>query len=81
MILAHLVPAEVPPGADTVVMQENCDGSDQSVRILKMPGQGANIRPRGQDVMQGQTVLAAGQRLRPQEVGLAASLVSHILEL
>lgn len=66
--------AEVPPGADTVVMQESCDATEHSVRILKMPGQGANIRPRGQDVKQGQTVLKAGQRLRPQEVGVAASL-------
>lgn len=66
--------AEVPPGADTVVMQEHCEGSDNGVRILKMPAEGANIRPRGQDVEKGQTVMRAGQRLRPQEVGLAASL-------
>lgn len=66
--------AEVPPGADTVVMQEHCEGSDNGVRILKMPAEGANIRPRGQDVKKGQTVMRAGQRLRPQEVGLAASL-------
>ena len=39
-----------------------------------MPPKGANIRRRGQDVRQDQTVLGAGQRLRPQEVGLAASL-------
>lgn len=66
--------AEVPPGADTVVMQEHCEGSDSGVRILKMPAEGANIRPQGQDVKKGQTVMRAGQRLRPQEVGLAASL-------
>lgn len=66
--------AEVPPGADTVVMQEHCEGSESSVCILKMPPKGANIRRRGQDVRQDQTVLKAGQRLRPQEVGLAASL-------
>ena len=66
--------AEVPQGADTVVMQENCEGTDTTVRILELPARGANIRPRGQDVKLGQTVLRAGQRLRPQEVGLAASL-------
>jgi molybdopterin molybdotransferase len=66
--------AEVPQGADTVVMQENCEGMDTTVRILELPARGANIRPRGQDVKLGQTVLRAGQRLRPQEVGLAASL-------
>lgn len=66
--------AEVPPGADTVVMQENCEESEGRVRILKMPANGANIRPLGQDVKKEQTVLKAGQRLRPQEIGLAASL-------
>lgn len=66
--------AEVPSGADTVVMQEHCEGSDSSVRILNMPSRGANIRRRAQDVKRGQTVLGAGQRLRPQEVGLVASL-------
>jgi molybdopterin molybdotransferase len=66
--------AEVPRGADTVVMQEHCEGTDTAVRITRRPARGANIRPRGQDVQQDQTVLRAGQRLRPQEVGLAASL-------
>lgn len=66
--------AQVPSGADTVVMQENCEESEGRVRILKMPAKGANIRPLGQDVKNAQTVLKAGQRLRPQEIGLAASL-------
>lgn len=66
--------AEVPAGADTVVMQEHCEDLGGAVLIQKMPAEGANIRPRGQDVKEGQTVLKAGQRLRPQEIGLAASL-------
>jgi len=66
--------AEVPPGADTVVMQEHCEGTDESVRILKLPARGANIRRRGQDLSTGQKVLSAGQRLRSQDLGLAASL-------
>ncbi|NCF62261.1 MAG: molybdopterin molybdenumtransferase MoeA [Gammaproteobacteria bacterium] len=66
--------AEVPPGADTVVMQEHCEETDGLVRVLKMPARGANIRRRGQDLSTGQKVLAAGQRLRPQDLGLAASL-------
>ncbi len=45
--------AEVPAGADTVVMQEHCEGLDGGVLILKMPARGANIRPRGQDVKRG----------------------------
>jgi len=66
--------AEVPPGADTVVMQENCEEADGEVRILKLPAVGANIRRRGQDLVTGQKVLSAGQRLRSQDLGLAASL-------
>jgi len=66
--------AEVPPGADTVVMQEHCEEVEGGVRILKQPALGANIRRRGQDLSTGQKVLAAGQRLRAQDLGLAASL-------
>jgi molybdopterin molybdotransferase len=66
--------AEVPHGADTVVMQEHCEEADGSVRILKLPAQGANIRRRGQDLSTGQKVLSSGLRLRPQDLGLAASL-------
>jgi molybdopterin molybdotransferase len=55
-------------------MQENCEETGAAVCILKMPEAGANIRPRGQDVEKGQTVIRAGQRLRPQEIGLASSL-------
>lgn len=66
--------AEVPAGADTVVMQEHTESDEQSVRILKLPDLGANIRRRSQDVATGQTVLRAGHRMRAQDVGLAASL-------
>ncbi|MGD8578904.1 MAG: molybdopterin molybdotransferase MoeA, partial [Lysobacterales bacterium] len=66
--------AEVPRGADTVVMQENCEASESTLRILQLPAPGANIRRRGQDIARGATVLEAGTRLRPQDVGLAASL-------
>jgi molybdopterin molybdotransferase len=66
--------AEVPGSADTVVMQEHCEGTSESVRILHCPPEGANIRRRGQDISVGQKVLSAGQRLRSQDLGLAASL-------
>jgi molybdopterin molybdotransferase len=66
--------AEVPAGADTVVMQEHCEGDASKVLINKLPQAGANIRPRGQDIARGQRVLEAGQRLRSQDLGLIASL-------
>lgn len=66
--------AGIPAGADTVVMQERCEAADGAVRIVELPARGANIRPRGQDVRSGQAVLVAGRRLRPQDLGLIASL-------
>jgi molybdopterin molybdotransferase len=66
--------AEIPPGADTVVMQENCVASEGQVQIRVCPARGTNIRPRAQDVASGQKVLLKGSRLRPQDCGLMASL-------
>lgn len=66
--------AEIPAGADLVVMQENCTLDGRSVRIERAGRVGANIRPRGQDIERGTVVLNAGQRLRPQDIGLIASL-------
>ncbi len=66
--------AGLPPGADTVVMQEHCQEAGGAVRVLQLPETGANIRRRGQDLSNGQKVLGKGQRLRSQDIGLAASL-------
>lgn len=66
--------AEIPAGADTVVMQEDCTATNDAVRIPDLPAPGSNIRRRGQDVERGQRVLAAGRRLRSQDLGLTASL-------
>lgn len=65
-------------GPDTILMQEDCvvDGGGASQHVVIPDGirRGANRRSRGEDVRSGATVLTAGQRLRPQEIGLAASL-------
>jgi molybdopterin molybdotransferase len=66
--------AEVPPGADTVVMQERCRTDGQSVLIEAVPDIGGNIRSQGQEIRAGATVLHTGQRLRAQDLGLIASL-------
>ena len=65
--------AEVPAGADTVVMQEQCEAMESGVRIQKPPDFGANIRPCGQDIGAGRKILSAGHRLRAQDMGLLAS--------
>ncbi len=66
--------AQVPPGADAVVMQEQCTTVDGGVRIDVVPAAGNAVRRRGEDVAQGAVVLAAGQRLSPQGLGMAASV-------
>jgi molybdopterin molybdotransferase len=66
--------ALLPEGTDTVLMQEDCRVVNGSVIIPAGIRRGANRRSAGEDVRAGATVLAAGRRLRPQEVGLAASL-------
>jgi molybdopterin molybdotransferase len=71
--------AQVPPGADAVVMQEQCEAEPAadglgSVRVNVVPEAGLWIRRRGEDVHQGAAVLQRGQRLTPQALGLAASV-------
>jgi molybdopterin molybdotransferase len=66
--------APVPPGADAIVMQESCSAAGDKVTINEKPVAGAWIRRAGVDVEAGQTVLSPGMRLRPQDLGLAASV-------
>jgi molybdopterin molybdotransferase len=65
--------APLPPGADTVVPLEEIQRSGHGVRIGPAV-KGVNVRLRGEDVREGATVLEAGTVLRPQELGLIASL-------
>ena len=68
--------APVPPGADAVVMQEDCaiqEGSANQVQVNIAPTSGQWIRRRGEDLTAGKTALTAGTFLRPQELGVAAS--------
>jgi len=69
-----LTGAPLPDGADAVVMQETCVIQGDTVRIAGRVAPGANFRPRGEDVRSGSVVVAAGRRLRPQDVALAAAV-------
>ena len=66
--------AIIPPDADAVVMQEHCTECDGVVSITGSVSPGQNIRPRGQDIAAGETILASGRVLRPQDIGLLASI-------
>ena len=67
--------APVPPGADAVVMQEDCTVGEQPDRVTIniAPTSGQWIRRSGEDLTTGKTCLFAGTFLRPQELGVAAS--------
>lgn len=75
--------APVPAGADAVVMQEDCEALDdgQRVRINHLPSPGQAIRRAGEDITLGAQVLAAGTRLTPAELGLAASIGCATLQV
>jgi molybdopterin molybdotransferase len=73
--------APMPPGADTVVMQEACERDGDAVIVRKVPKAGANVRRAGEDVRRGAEVIAAGTRLGPAHLGLAASVGVGELEV
>ncbi|MCW8923873.1 MAG: molybdopterin molybdotransferase MoeA [Gammaproteobacteria bacterium] len=66
--------APVPPDADAVVMQEHCGRDGDQVIINKSVNAGQHIRRAGEDISKGSVVLKAGHKLRPQELGLLASV-------
>ena len=70
--------AQLPPGADAVVMQEQCSAVSGeglgAVQVNTVPTVGQWIRRRGEDVQHGSVVLAACTRLTPAALGLAASV-------
>lgn len=66
--------APVPEGADAVVMQEVCQQQGDSVTINAAVIVGENIRRAGEDIEKGSIILRAGKRIRPQELGLIASV-------
>lgn len=72
--------APIPPGADAVVMQEDCEVlADGAVRIKSAPVSGQWIRRAGEDVALGAVVLSKGERLTPASLGLAASIGMSLL--
>jgi len=74
--------APMPDGADTVFMQEDVR-IDEAGRVVLPAGlrPGANVRPAGEDIAAGYPALKAGQRLRPQDVALAAAFGQTQIEV
>jgi molybdopterin molybdotransferase len=63
----------VPEGADAILIQENAQLADGVVTVNEGPPLGRHIRRMGQDFRAGETLVAAGQRLNPRSIGLAAA--------
>ena len=64
----------MPEGTDTVFMQEDVRLDTEGEVVLPAGLRaGANVRPAGEDIPQGRIAMKAGQRLRPQDVALAAA--------
>jgi molybdopterin molybdotransferase len=63
----------MPPGADTVVMQEDARESDGKVEITEAPRPGQHVRKQGEDIRAGAPLLKKGARLQAAQVALLAS--------
>lgn len=73
--------AQVPPGADAVVMQEHTELVEERLRVTEPVRPGQHVRLRGEDVKAGSVVLPAGTRLDAVSLGLAATAGAATLEL
>ncbi len=66
--------APVPPGADTILIQENARRDADRVIPAQAEPRGRFVRPMGLDFKEGDALLASGLMLGPRHVGLAASM-------
>ncbi|MCF6159466.1 MAG: molybdopterin molybdotransferase MoeA [wastewater metagenome] len=75
--------AAVPEGADTVVKFEETEdlAADNRVKILKSVKKGTNISKKGEDMQVGQIVLNKGMPIRPQEIGILATVGRSRVEI
>jgi molybdopterin molybdotransferase len=64
----------LPPGSDTVVIQENTQRRGDMITVTVPASQGRHVRPAGLDFAQGDMLLAKGRRLTGRDVALAASM-------
>jgi molybdopterin molybdotransferase len=71
--------APLPIGADAVVMAEYAEEDGAHVHILQAISPFKNVGRVGEDIRQGDVVLSRGRKLRPQDLGVLASIqVAHL---
>ncbi len=66
--------ASIPEGADAVIMQEYCEVNGNHMISSGPVVAGTNLRKAGEDIAIGDTILKTGAKLKPQDLGLAASV-------
>jgi len=66
--------AAVPSGYDAVIKQEDTDYGEDRVKIYKEMSSGENYCPVGEDVKEGQPVIARYTRLTSQHIGILAGM-------
>ncbi|WP_455206412.1 molybdopterin molybdotransferase MoeA, partial [Kaarinaea lacus] len=66
--------AKMPPGTDTVIMQEHVSLQGAVIRFNPGYKAGQNVRHAGEDLSIGQIAIAAGKKLTPAELGMLASM-------
>jgi molybdopterin molybdotransferase len=66
--------APLPDGADSVIPQEDVEADGTALRVPRPVRAGEFVRPRGEDMRVGETVLERGRALDPAEIGLLATL-------
>ena len=66
--------APVPPGCDTIVPFEDVELLDDVIRLKGTVRQGSHIRRKGENFRRGERIIASGAVIRPQEIGMLASL-------
>lgn len=68
--------APIPKGGNTVIMQEECQLSEDGTQITinRTISLNENIRPTGNDIVEGGVILQRGRQLQPQDISLAASV-------
>jgi molybdopterin molybdotransferase len=66
--------APIPEAADAVVKAEVCEEAEGIVSIAEAVAPQKNVGAIGEDIRKGESILSAGRRLRPQDVGLLSSI-------
>ncbi|MGA2410758.1 MAG: gephyrin-like molybdotransferase Glp [Candidatus Binataceae bacterium] len=73
--------APITPGADAIVQVERTRGEGDTVAIMAPAEPGAFVRPRGEDLREGELVMAAGKRLTASDMGTLASLNRSMIDV